>query len=35
MFAHSLTTKHIMDYIIENFVEKDNFSFKMNKFIIP
>ena len=35
MFANSLTTKHIMDYTIESYVEKDNFSFKMNKYIIP
>ena len=35
MFNTSLTTKHIMDFTIENYVKKDNFTFKMNKFIIP
>lgn len=35
MFANSLTTKHIMDFTIENFVDKDHFLFQMNKLIIP
>ena len=35
MFTNGLTTKTIMDFNMENFVNKDNFYFRMDKFIIP